>query len=88
MHLLTGIPTLPRPQPHQPLTGAALHGHAGYCVAAARRESIVDLRPLRVGEKAAGLWIAPYIGYAGRLSPADAGVFVVKPSAWGTLRVN
>jgi conjugal transfer pilus assembly protein TraV len=52
------------------------------------REMIVDPRPLRVGEKTAGLWIAPYIDTQDVYHQPTRVFFVVKPSAWGTPRVN
>lgn len=51
-------------------------------------ESIVDPRPLRVGEKTAGLWIAPYIDTQDVYHQPGRVYFVVKPSAWGKPRVN
>lgn len=51
-------------------------------------ESIVDPRPLRVGEKTAGLWIAPYIDTQDVYHQPGRVFFVVKPSAWGKPRVN
>ncbi|KYP00001.1 hypothetical protein AU254_20465 [Yersinia pestis] len=45
----------------------------------------MDPRPLRVGEKTAGLWIAPYIDTQDVIT-SRRGCFVVKPSAWGTPR--
>lgn len=50
--------------------------------------SIVDPRPLRVGEKTAGLWIAPYIDTQDVYHQPGRVFFVVKPSAWGKPRVN
>lgn len=52
------------------------------------REMIVDPRPLRVVEKTAGLWIAPYIDKQDVYHQPTRVFFVVKPSAWGTPRVN
>lgn len=52
------------------------------------REMVVDPRPLRVGEKTAGLWIAPYIDTLDVYHQPTRVFFVVKPSAWGTPRVN
>ena len=51
-------------------------------------ESIVDPRPLRLGEKTAGLWIAPYIDTQDVYHQPGRVFFVVKPSAWGKPRVN
>lgn len=51
-------------------------------------ESIVDPRPLRMGEKTAGLWIAPYIDTRDVYHQPGRVFFVVKPSAWGKPRVN
>lgn len=51
-------------------------------------ESIVDPRPLRLGEKTAGLWIAPYIDSRDVYHQPGRVFFVVKPSAWGKPRVN
>lgn len=51
-------------------------------------ESIVDPRPLRVGEKTAGLWIAPYIDTQDVYHQPGRVFFVVKPSAWGKPRVK
>lgn len=51
-------------------------------------ESIVDPRPLRLGEKIAGLWIAPYIDTRDVYHQPGRVFFVVKPSAWGKPRVN
>jgi len=51
-------------------------------------ESIVDPRPLRVGEKTAGLWIAPYIDTQDVYHQPGRVFFVVKPSTWGKPRVN
>lgn len=51
-------------------------------------ESIVDPRPLRLGEKTAGLWIAPYIDTRDVYHQPGRVFFVVKPSAWGKPRVN
>lgn len=52
------------------------------------REMVVDPRPLRVGEKTAGLWIAPYIDTLDVYHQPTRVFFVVKPSAWGTPRIN
>ena len=52
------------------------------------RDSIVDPIPLRIGEKMAGLWIAPYIDTQDVYHQQTRGFFVVKPSAWGIPRVN
>ncbi|WP_225381470.1 type IV conjugative transfer system lipoprotein TraV [Escherichia coli] len=84
---LTGIPTLPRPQPHS-ASRAPLSTVTPVTVSPPGRESIVDPRPLRVGEKAAGLWIAPYIDTQDVYHQPTRVFFVVKPSAWGTPRVN
>ncbi|UVZ93241.1 type IV conjugative transfer system lipoprotein TraV [Enterobacter hormaechei] len=51
-------------------------------------ESIVDPRPLRLGEKTAGLWIAPYIDTRDVYHQPGRVFFVVKPAAWGKPRVN
>lgn len=51
-------------------------------------ESIVDPRPLRLGEKTAGMWIAPYIDTRDVYHQPGRVFFVVKPSAWGKPRVN
>ncbi|WP_409256725.1 type IV conjugative transfer system lipoprotein TraV [Lelliottia nimipressuralis] len=51
-------------------------------------ESIVDPRPLRLGEKTAGLWIAPYIDTQDVYHQPGRVYFVVKPSAWGKPSVN
>lgn len=51
-------------------------------------ESIVDPRPLRLGEKTAGLWIAPYIDTRDVYHQPGRVFFVVKPSAWGKPGVN
>ena len=62
---------------YQPLTvPATTHG------------MVVDPRPLRSGEKTAGLWIAPYIDTRDVYHQPGRVFFVVKPSAWGTPRVN
>ncbi|HEM8155128.1 TPA: type IV conjugative transfer system lipoprotein TraV [Enterobacter hormaechei] len=63
-------------------------GAGGFTVSPPGRESIVDPRPLRVGEKTAGLWIAPYIDTQDVYHQPTRVFFVVKPSAWGTPRVN
>lgn len=52
------------------------------------REMIVDPRPLREGERTAGLWIAPYIDTQDVYHQPARVFFVVKPSAWGQPRVN
>lgn len=52
------------------------------------REMIVDPRPLRVGEKTAALWIAPYIDTRDVYHQPGSVFFVVKPSEWGKPRVN
>lgn len=57
-------------------------------VPASTREMIVDPRPLREGEKTAGLWIAPYIDTQDVYHQPARVFFVVKPSAWGQPRVN
>ncbi|EJK1259040.1 type IV conjugative transfer system lipoprotein TraV [Salmonella enterica] len=62
---------------HQPLAAAALS-----------RDSVIDPRPLRLGEKTAALWIAPYIDTQDVYHQPTRVFFVVKPSAWGTPRVN
>lgn len=51
-------------------------------------ESIVDPRPLHVGEKTAGLWIAPYVDTQDVYHQPGRVFFVVKPSAWGKPRIN
>ncbi|WP_440862639.1 type IV conjugative transfer system lipoprotein TraV [Symbiopectobacterium purcellii] len=51
-------------------------------------DMIVDPRPLRVGEKTAGLWIAPYIDTQDVYHQPTRVFFVVKPSAWGQPRVH
>lgn len=51
-------------------------------------DMIVDPRPLRVGEKTAGLWIAPYIDTQDVYHQPTRVFFVVKPSAWGQPRVQ
>lgn len=57
-------------------------------VPATTHEMVVDPRPLRLGEKTAGLWIAPYIDTRDVYHQSGRVFFVVKPSAWGTPRVN
>lgn len=52
------------------------------------REMIVDPRPLRDGEKTAGLWIAPYIDTQDVYHQPTRVFFVVKPSVWSKPRVN
>lgn len=51
-------------------------------------DMIVDPRPLRLGEKTAGLWIAPYIDTQDVYHQPTRVFFVVKPSAWGQPRVR
>lgn len=51
-------------------------------------DMIVDPRPLRLGEKTAGLWIAPYIDTQDVYHQPTRVFFVVKPSAWGQPRVH
>lgn len=51
-------------------------------------EMMVVPRPLRVGEKTAALWIAPYIDTQDVYHQPGRVFFVVKPSAWGKPRVN
>lgn len=50
--------------------------------------SLTDPRPLRVGERTAGLWIAPWIDTQDVYHQASRVFFVVSPSAWGKPRVN
>ncbi|MFT2793702.1 type IV conjugative transfer system lipoprotein TraV [Serratia sp. T13T92] len=57
-------------------------------VSVSTHDMIVDPRPLRVGEKTAGLWIAPYIDTQDVYHQPTRVFFVVKPSAWGQPRVH
>ncbi|NXZ90002.1 type IV conjugative transfer system lipoprotein TraV [Serratia fonticola] len=57
-------------------------------VSISTHDMIVDPRPLRVGEKTAGLWIAPYIDTQDVYHQPTRVFFVVKPSAWGQPRVH
>lgn len=57
-------------------------------VSVSTHDVIVDPRPLRVGEKTAGLWIAPYIDTQDVYHQPTRVFFVVKPSAWGQPRVH
>lgn len=47
-----------------------------------------ESRPQRIGDKTAGLWIAPYIDTQDVYHQSTRVFFVVKPSSWGTPRVN
>lgn len=80
---LKGTPHVTRPQPP-----TAARVPVSTVAPVVVRESIVDPRPLRVGEKTAGLWIAPYIDTQDVYHQPTRVFFVVKPSAWGTPRVN
>lgn len=86
---LTGTPHVTQPQPYSASRlRAPLPSVTPVIAPQPERESIVDPRPLRVGEKTAGLWIAPYIDTQDIYHQPGRVFFVVKPSAWGTPRVN
>lgn len=84
---LTGTPNNTRPHPHS-ASRAPLPSVTPVVAPPRGRVFIVDPRPLRVGEKTAGLWIAPYIDTQDVYHQPTRVFFVVKPSAWGTPRVN
>lgn len=69
-------------------TPAAPAGYPPLPASPSAHDRIIDPRPLRVGEKTAGLWIAPYIDTQDVYHQPTRVFFVVKPSAWGTPRVN
>ncbi|MCP9269143.1 type IV conjugative transfer system lipoprotein TraV [Xenorhabdus sp. XENO-1] len=71
--------------PNKNNRGAALVPAAFPCSGCSTANS---LKPLRVGEQIAGLWIAPYIDTEDVWHQANHVFFVVTPAKWGKPRVN